>query len=126
VGLTKIPKLYAFLQIVITFHLVLFSWIFFRANSFSDAFYIITHFFSNIAFNEKSIVLGMSGRVEFFIAVLSILCMAGVHIVQEYRGLRNLIDGKPTWVRWPVYYILIFSILLFGVFEKTAFIYFQF
>ena len=33
---------------------------------------------------------------------------------------------KPIWVRWPVYYSIILSILLFGNFGSKQFIYFQF
>ncbi len=34
-----------FVDVFITFHLVLFAWVFFRANSFNDAIYILTHIF---------------------------------------------------------------------------------
>ena len=41
IGLVKLPKLYLFLQIISTFILASFAWIFFRANKISDAIYII-------------------------------------------------------------------------------------
>jgi alginate O-acetyltransferase complex protein AlgI len=33
---------------------------------------------------------------------------------------------KPFLLRWGLYYAMIFNILLLGVFEQSAFIYFQF
>ena len=43
IGLPDAHPLRRALQTVVTFHLVAFAWIFFRADSFEDAFYIATH-----------------------------------------------------------------------------------
>jgi D-alanyl-lipoteichoic acid acyltransferase DltB (MBOAT superfamily) len=45
-GINQLSWLYRGIQILITFCLVSFAWIFFRANSLSDAIYIATHLFS--------------------------------------------------------------------------------
>jgi len=33
---------------------------------------------------------------------------------------------QPYYVRWPAYYALVVVILIFGVFDSSPFIYFQF
>jgi alginate O-acetyltransferase complex protein AlgI len=44
-GLDKGTKRRKIIDVFITFHLVLFAWVFFRANSFNDAIYILTNMF---------------------------------------------------------------------------------
>ena len=63
---------------------------------------------------------------ELLLACGFILLMESVHLLQRKRSLRTLIAEQPIWIRWGVYYTVIFAILMFGVFEKNAFIYFQF
>jgi len=52
--------------------------------------------------------------------------MESVHLLQRHRRIRHMLAEKPLWLRWSVYYALIFGILFFGVFERQQFIYFQF
>lgn len=47
IGLNKAPKLYKLFQITITFFLICFSWIFFRAENMSQGFYIVSNMLKN-------------------------------------------------------------------------------
>jgi len=47
IGLNKFPKIYNFVQILLTFLLSSFAWIFFRANTVGDAFHIVSQIFTN-------------------------------------------------------------------------------
>jgi D-alanyl-lipoteichoic acid acyltransferase DltB (MBOAT superfamily) len=125
IGLSNVPKLYTFLQIAFTFVLVNLGWIFFRSNSFQDAFYILKNSFSNISFNFSNITLG-TGRSGLIIILASIVFMEIVHIIQENGGMRRFISKRPLLVRWSAYILIIVLILMFGAFNGTAFIYFQF
>ena len=49
-----------------------------------------------------------------------------IHFIQRHRSIRHMLMEQPAWLRWSVYYALGFGILLFGVFQKRQFIYFQF
>lgn len=113
------------IKIIITFILVDISWIFFRANNLSDAFYILTHLFVGISFNPLAMNLGID-MPDLIIAIISILFMEFVHLIQEHRGMRSFLSTKPAWLRWTIYIIIILFILLFGVFGNKEFIYFQF
>lgn len=130
--LEKFPHVQKAFKVFMTFHLVLFSWIFFRANSISEAFLLIRN------------MLGVSGTMaqifelnytieginlvnwELLLALTFILVMESVHVLQRGRTLRQFLSERPVWMRWAVYYAMVFAILMFGVFEKNAFIYFQF
>ncbi|MBU5427903.1 MBOAT family protein [Tissierella pigra] len=127
IGLDKIPTLHNILQITITFALVCFGWIFFRANNISDAIYVIKNMFINIGNGVPIDQLGLDS-FQLKVAFLSIGVMELVHLIQEYKKktIREIISTKPIWIRWSLYYILVLWIILLGTFGSQEFIYFQF
>jgi len=123
-NLDRFPRIHEVLKIFLTFHMVTLSWIFFRANSISDAILIVGKIFdSNISFLTGFVV---QNSYELKIAILAIVFMELIHLVQGSRSAKRFLSGQPVWFRWPVYYILGLSILMFGEFNLTEFIYFQF
>jgi alginate O-acetyltransferase complex protein AlgI len=122
-GMSAHPTLYKILQVTITFALVCFAWIFFRANNFTDALYVIKHIVTDVP--SRGFLVGM-GRREFAMLVLSIAAMEIVQVTQRRKDFLALLASQPTWIRWTIYYGLVFAILLFGQFGKKQFIYFQF
>lgn len=138
VRLDRLPALHRFVQVVTTFTLVCFAWIFFRANSMSDAFYIVTHLFAGVGGFIQSIVsLDLSRLrmfnvelgipvVEFVIAMASIAFMEAIHLFQRRASITESLSAMPVPVRWAAYYSVIFAILFFGKFDANEFIYFQF
>ena len=113
---------------VFTFHLVVLSWIFFRADTIGSAFTLIG---SLADFGTGLAELASSfEKFEFAPALLGVLVMESVHVIQE-RGGRSAITrkllGMPGWARFAVYYALIMYMVLFGQYETAQqFIYFQF
>jgi D-alanyl-lipoteichoic acid acyltransferase DltB (MBOAT superfamily) len=133
IRLNKFPRINNLLQISITFALATFAWIFFRANSVSNAFYIIKHsitglyenlsnFYHHLPLNLK---LGLSKK-ELLIGVSAIILMEFIHIMQNKYKIRDWIRSKPFYLRWSIYYMVVLMILIFGVYENRQFIYFQF
>jgi D-alanyl-lipoteichoic acid acyltransferase DltB (MBOAT superfamily) len=132
-GIEKSPWLKRF-QIFATFHLICFAWIFFRTRSLSDAQYILTNLFnigdypamlSSIGVGQfiRSFVFLHQGKFQFA------LVLAGIGIVWAVQALQDqkfAFMEKPHWFRWTVYYALMLMIIIFGTFEKSQFIYFQF
>lgn len=125
IKLDQLPLFYKCIQIIITFTLVCFGWIFFRANNLSDAIYIITHIFDNIGTKAPLTTLGLDS-FQLKVAFASIAFMELVHLIQEKKSIREFISTKPIWIRWSLYYILILWIILLGSFGSQEFIYFQF
>jgi len=131
-GLTKVPKLLALLQTLITFFLAAMAWVFFRAKTISDAFYIIKYSF--VGFGESihkflhhqlNLHEGMRG-FDFRLGILAILLMETLHILQNKVNLTQWLMSRPILVRWSIYYGAVLLILWFGVYENKKFIYFQF
>lgn len=129
IRLDAFPKLHQALQILFTFHLVLFSWIFFRANSIDDAVLILNKiaglFVSGVSTN-LSVLQEMLGnivldRTELSLLVVAILTLEISQLISSERFEKN-----SLWIRWPLYYVLLLVIFVFGRFGNHTFIYSQF
>lgn len=123
--LIKFPRLIQLTGIGLTFILVNIGWIFFRAKNVSDAFYVLTHLFTNMSFNIPRLNMGIGWSGLIFCSAI-IGFMEFIHLIQEHRSIRQFLDTKSIWLRWAIYIMLIYAILFFGIFNKTQFIYFQF
>lgn len=120
-GIEKLPRLNHFLQIFITFILSCFAWIFFRANSITDAFTII----KKILTDRGSIFIGKPSIMIY--SFLGIFILLFVELKKEfYKGEFSFFNHKNWVVRNLSYAFLIIIILLIGVFDGGQFIYFQF
>lgn len=115
-----IPSLMDIFNITVTFILVVFAWIFFRADSINDAFGYIAHipvnlFFLPIYYTKTLITIGM------------VLFMLGVEwLGKEHRyALEGFGEKFNVVFRWGFYYLIILLIVLFAGSEQN-FIYFQF
>ena len=130
VGLDRFPRFHKYLRIAVTFALVCVAWIFFRANSISDAWYILTHLFRGL--NQDIHGSGPHGvalklcRYDLVVEIGAVGLMEFVHAIQRHRRIRHMLVDRPWWFRWSLYYAICFSIIYFGVFEQAQFIYFQF
>ena len=145
-GLNQMRRFSDVISISITFISVSFAWIFFRAETIDDAYYIITHLFTgiplfiyglsvNFLFNLELAFSGVLipaikkvglSNYDFMLIVLSIILLETVHLIQRHDRMRHLLINYPVWFRSLVYYTLVISIIIFGVFTKEEFIYFQF
>ena len=125
---------YHMVQLLITFVLVDFAWIFFRAPTMKVAFDIIRNSFTVwnpwVLFDGTLYTLGLE-RVDFWVMMASLAVLLGVDILHARNiSIRDSLLRQPTAVRWAVYYGALLSILIFGVYgpayDATSFIYFQF
>jgi alginate O-acetyltransferase complex protein AlgI len=115
------------IKVFVTFHLVCFAWIFFRANSLSEAAYIIQHLFVNLDINASVFDLMPVGWYDWLVALLGILLVEAMHWIQRKNGsLRGVFHRQPFWLRWSLYYGLVIAIFMFGKFGAGEFIYARF
>jgi alginate O-acetyltransferase complex protein AlgI len=123
-------------QVLATFALVCFAWIFFRANHLSDAVYVVRHMFDglsslpsdlrNPAFIKLNIFL-QKDKYDFVTALVALAVLFAVHWLQRIYSVRDLLANRATALRWAAYYAIVIAILFFGAFnESQQFIYFQF
>ena len=125
---------YRLFNIIITFLLVDFAWIFFRAPDLYTAVEIIKQMFSIwnpwILFDDSLYDMGLD-RKDFWILCFSVMVLWVVSFMQE-RGIkiRQELAKQNIVFRWTVYYVSIFIVLLFGIYGEgynaSKFIYFQF
>ena len=109
------------LKCLITFMIVNFAWIFFRANTLQDALYIDKQIFTmgggeTLFIDKTTLALGF---VSFFILLIKDLS-------DEYKWKFKLLNSKNGVVSFASVVFLICYILLFGVLNGGSFIYFQF
>ena len=122
--LDRMPVLHRYVQIAITFHLVLLGWVFFRARTLDDAFYILRHMF-DFGGQAHLLSLGLNGT-EWIVAIVAIVIMETVHMMQRRAHVRHVLTAKPAMLRWSLYVATLLFILVYGKFTSHDFIYFQF
>lgn len=110
----------------ITFNLICLTWVFFRAKTVSDAFYIVGHLFKDFTLKGVFSKLAIA-KFDLQIIAFSLIVLILVEWLQRGVSLRNWLTIKPLYVRWSVYVFLGVAILLLGAYEQNQqFIYFQF
>jgi len=124
IGLVRFPTAQKILATSVTFLLVSFAWIFFRANSLGDAVYIVTHLIPPLNLATLSEIAFHLNRLK--VALPAIFVLELVQLLQNRGSVREMLAKQPAWVRWAAYYALVMSILLLGKFAEQKFIYFQF
>jgi alginate O-acetyltransferase complex protein AlgI len=121
----SIPPIIALLS---TFFLVSFSWIFFRANTVSDAWLIVQKIVLNpLQFNVAELfpsILMQQNKWEFLIVVLLIIFTEFIHLKKD--TVVHSFSLQPKALRWAAYSLLIWTIILAGKFGESSFIYFTF
>ena len=113
------------LQKTVTFVLVCFAWIFFRANNLSDVGTLLSSLalgWGNIGVSFASMGLNLAGLI---VAVLSLIIMTQLDILTERNEQSGPIMGKTSMV-YAVWAIAAAWLLLLSVGGASSFIYFQF
>ena len=132
-------RVWVMLRTVLTFCLIDFAWLFFRAPSFLTGVRMIrrtiTQFYPEALFTAGPdgalglYTLGLDAA-NFWLAAAAILILAAADLVKEKRPIRPMLTGLPAVPRWIVYFACLYAILIFGAygpgFDAAAFIYFQF
>jgi len=111
--------------IITTFLIVWICWIFFRSRNIREAVTIIKRIFSP---GTISIIRGeFEERALLVYSFAAIACIIITDLFSEYFPRRfQLLHSRRAWVRIASCVMVIIVILLFGVFDGSQFIYFQF
>jgi len=130
-GLIKNSISYKILFSLITFTIVSFAWIFFRANNFKDAMHIVNGLFENnyiILFTSNLYKLGLI-RSELIILAISIISLLIFEILNRRNNIQVILNRQPMFFRWITYLLIVFVLIIFGIYgdnDTSQFIYFQF
>ena len=114
---TFFPSLKELLQIVFTFSITTFAWIFFRSDSVISAFSYINRMLDYKLYRYPEV------DIKPFIFIILMLITEWLQRKKQH-GL-EFTDVNNILVRWSIYFIIFLFILLFGA-NSDSFIYFQF
>ncbi len=115
-----LPRFKEFFQIITTFSLTVFAWIFFRANSLSHAFLFIKTLFSASLFTKLN---AFPKKLAVLIAIFMLIEWLGRE--NRYAIEKLGLNWKRGW-RLLFYYFLSLLILWYNQLVSQNFIYFQF
>ena len=120
------------LQIGITFIIVSFAWIFFRANNLHDAIYVIQNMFSGWDFSIQYIVdalwsLGFR-KISLFMNIFSLCVLFFLDYYNYKEDVAIQLGRCRNFIRWGIYVILGYWVVIAIMINSQAqnFIYFQF
>lgn len=119
-GRLKLPD---FASWFLTFSSVCLAWIFFRAESVQQALSIVGGLSRGWSLGAP-VVFDLP--LKFLLLTLyTLVLMLALEKLQGEGPPRGRFPGSTPF-RWGIYYLLIFSTILFGSYDSAAFIYFQF
>lgn len=118
-------------QIFVTFNLTSFAWIFFRARTLDDAWYVIRNLLDFQTNYELALRIGTkltivryilmgNSRSDFICLLLALAAVLFVSVsnIDFYR--------KKTMFRWSCYYLLVLAIVVMGITGISNFVYHRF
>ena len=132
IGLLSVPKIHRILQAITIFCLMTLTCIFFRAQTLSDGWYITTHLLSGISHIGSTAYL--SGTLSdlglsleaFFFSLLLIAFVFWCEYLGREKGMFVWITGQSVYLRWVVYWAILYMTIAFSITVASQFIYFKF
>lgn len=118
-------RIHNVIRILTTFALVSVTWIFFRADGIMAAIHMIRRIFTS----------PLAGQIneKWFLSpalAISIVLLIVIDLCREKLDIFNFILKQNALVRWTVYYALVLTIIVLGIYGteyvQTQFIYFDF
>ena len=128
--------LHRIFRTAVTFLLVDFAWLFFRAPGLRDALLMIRHAFRHFtpgsvpALENGAGVSAVLDVPEIIVLAAALLILFAVDFWSQKRDLIGAVLRRNVVIRFLIYYIILFILLIFGIygpaFDASSFIYFQF
>ena len=122
-------------QILITFSLTSFAWIFFRAGSVDQALYYIGRLFTKwnpwVIFDQSLYTLGLD-IIEMNILLIGVVILLIIDLLKYTKKITisEFLMKQNLWFRWAVLLFMILAVLVYGKyginFDSSKFIYFDF
>ncbi len=136
-GFAKAKPLRSFIQSLCVFHIFAFSGLFFRAKNLDDSFLLIKNLFSNVTetllgiyYNtnngrESLLYLGQNA-INFYLSILFIIVLFIFDWQIKDQTIDVFFNKLKAPLRYLVYIVFIFIIILMSNVPQTDFVYFQF
>lgn len=128
-NIKKESSIHHLFQIILTFSVVTWVWIFFRASTLAKAWYMVTHLFTGWTLHPtafiNAICVGLLKK-ELAVAIISVCFIWWTQWVQGQSTFPEWLSRQKTIVRWSIYLGLVVWILTFAESSLENFIYFKF
>lgn len=115
------------IKILVTFCVVAFAWMFFRANSLAECMYIIKHMFRGGSILGAFQSMGMT-KLSIVKVMLAIVFVIGYDAISLKKDMLKEMNKWPLIIRWGMYVCISVLVIVIKVHEGTnaSFIYFSF
>lgn len=124
-GKTWAAKIHTALAVLVVFHLILISWVFFRAGNLGDATMILTRIWQNLP-ELPSLLPRYPFTSEHVLLGSLIAALLAVETVLERHGIEDRFAAAPRAQRWLIWYACLFALIFLGRWQSEAFVYMQF
>jgi alginate O-acetyltransferase complex protein AlgI len=110
---------------LLVFHLVLVSWVFFRAGTIGDSLTILRRIWVALP-DLPRLVMNYPFTTEhkFLAGLIAVLLV--IELVQEIPSLARRVSEAPRALRWAGWYVLLFTVIGLGAWQAEVFVYMQF
>ena len=112
------------IMLVSTLVLTCIAWIVFRARNMNDAVYVFTHLASGWNFREIGTEQFLMRQMP--VALIAVITLEVGQLLHAKTSVRSLLGNVPLVVRWGLYASFVMAVVMFGIYQKAQFIYFQF
>lgn len=113
------PDFKELFQMGITFFLVTIAWIFFRANTITDALVYIRKLFSSSLVSVPSVP-------DYFLIIFLALFLIAEWFNREHPHAFYSLKNKPKALRWFAYHVVVLILIFFSYKGEQKFLYFDF
>lgn len=113
------------LRILLTFHLILVSWIFFRAETIPQALTVMRRIGAALP-GLPALAPRYPFTADHALGAALIVLLLAVEVLDERRPIGERLAAAPVALRWSAWYACIFGLVLLGQWQAQKFIYMQF
>ncbi len=126
----KLPRVahsgaWTVVRVLVTFHLIAVTWIFFRAKTLADAWTILRKIGANVA-EIPALLAHYPFTADHLLGFALIASLLVIEWFDERRSIFLRLAAARTAWRWTASYAGIFALLLLGRWQSREFIYMQF
>jgi alginate O-acetyltransferase complex protein AlgI len=113
------------LRVLLTFHLIALTWIFFRAKTLADAWTILHKLGASLA-GMPALLAHYAFTPDHLLGFVLIALLLLVELFDERRSIFRRLAAAPAAWRWTAGYVGVFALLILGRWQAREFIYMQF
>lgn len=119
-------------RVIFTFAFVMLAWVFFRANTIGEAFYVLENIFTGInnirmyliGAGYQAIAIARESKFGILIAVLVLILWDWLSVKRDI--IAQISMNKSAVLRYAFYFVLLSAVLFLKATDTTEFVYFQF